>query len=256
MTDAVALLLGDLRAWQFVLVLAAAFSTSIFHTMSGFAGGVLLSFLIAPLLGVEAVIPVLAVALTISATSRAWAFRRDVDWRVLATIMAPATPAIVAGSLVYTLMPIAAISIVLGVFLLATVMLRRPLRQGSQGVGTFGLGLAGAAFGALSGITIGAGMILAPFLMGRGLVRERFAAVFACIALLLNATKSTVFLATATLDAHLVTLGVAIGLCTIPGTWLGYELLMRTSVRVHTAFVEALIVIGGVGFVWYGLAAI
>jgi uncharacterized membrane protein YfcA len=254
MGDAFALLAGDLAPWQLILMLIVAFATSIFHTLSGFAGGVLLSFLVAPILGVDAVVPVLAVALTISATSRAWTFRRDVDWSVLAAIMVPALPAIAVGSVVYTLLPTTAISIVLGTFLLATVALRRPLQRRGQRIGPLGLGVAGVVFGALSGVTIGAGMILAPFIIGRGLARERFAAIFACIALLLNITKSVVFVSTATLDAHLITLGVAIGLCTIPGTWLGYALLMRTPVRVHTAFVETLIAIGGIGFLWYGLA--
>lgn len=253
MQDLAHLLLGDLEVWQFFLVLAAAFATSIFHTLSGFAGGVLLSFLVAPLLGVEAVVPILAVALTISATGRAWAFRRDVDWRVLANIMLPAVPCIALSALVYSRLPVDAISVILGVFLILTVLLRRPLQRRGQRVGVAGLAAAGAVFGALSGVTIGAGMILAPFLIGRGLLRERMAAVFACIAFLLNATKSGVFAATATLDAHLMALGVAIGLCTIPGTFLGYSILKRTPVRIHTAFVEVLVAIGGVGFLAYGV---
>jgi uncharacterized protein len=42
---------------------------------------------------------------------------------------------------------------------------------------------------------------------------------------------------------------VAMGLFTVPGTWLAAWVVRRTSVRIHTIFVEALIVIGGLAMI-------
>lgn len=39
------------------------------------------------------------------------------------------------------------------------------------------------------------------------------------------------------------------GLCTVPGTWVAAWILRRTSVRIHTVFVETLIVAGGIAMV-------
>lgn len=254
MSELYRLLAGELAFWQLAILLLAALATSVFHTLSGFAGGLLLSILIAPLIGVGAVVPVLAVALVISASSRVFAFRNEIDRAALANVMVPALPGIVSGAVIYSYLPPWLISVILGVFLLAVVSIRRPLEKRGARVGVVGLGLAGALFGLLSGVTIGGGMILAPFLIGRGLVRERLAALFAAVGLLLNLTKTSVFLATSTLDMHLLALGAAIGLCTIPGTYLGYSILRRTSVRVHTNFVEGLVFVAGIGFVWSGLS--
>jgi uncharacterized membrane protein YfcA len=247
------LLVGDLAPWQFAFVLLAAFATGAFHTLSGFGGGLVLSIIIAPVIGVEAVVPVMALALIISAISRVWVFRKEIDHPTLATIMIPALPGIVSGAVLYGYMPPWLISIVLGIFLLFVVAIRRPLQKRGIRVGTLGLGAVGALFGLLSGATIGGGMVLAPFLIGRGLVKERLAALFAAVGLILNLTKTSVFLSTAQLDLHLTLLGVALGLSTIPGTYLGYGILRRTSVRVHTGFVEALVLAAGVGFVWFGV---
>ena len=53
----------DLFALAYIAALA--FILSIFHTFNGFAGGLLLAIFIAPIIGVRAIIPVMAIAMTI-----------------------------------------------------------------------------------------------------------------------------------------------------------------------------------------------
>jgi uncharacterized membrane protein YfcA len=253
MDDLWRLVTGELQPWQWVAILTAAFASGVFHTVSGFAGGLVLSILIAPVIGVEEVVPVLAVTLMISGATRLWTFRKDLDLATYASVMIPALPGIVFGAVVYSHLAPSTIAIVLGLFLLVTVASRRPLERRGRKVGAVGLGIVGSLFGVLSGMTIGAGMMLAPFLMGRGLFKERLAAVFAGIGFVLNVTKSSVFLATATLDAHLVLLGVALGLFSVPGNYLGYAIIRRTPIKVHTGFVELLILTSGVAFLLTGI---
>jgi uncharacterized membrane protein YfcA len=243
------LLLGNLSYLHLAALLLAALATSVFHTLSGFAGGLLLSVLVAPILGVAAVVPVLPVALIMSATTRVYMFRKDIDYPTLINIMVPAVPGIVIGAVVYGYLPAWLISAILGLFLVTVVAIRRPLDRIGVRVGVVGLGSLGFAFGLLSGVTIGGGMILAPFCINRGLVKEKLAALFAAIGFFLNLTKTSVFLTTSVLDLHLVLLGIAVGLCTVPGAYLGYEILKRTSVRIHTNFVEGLVFVAGVFFV-------
>lgn len=253
MGEILAVVSGDLEPWALGLVLAAAFLTGVFHTYSGFAGGALLSVVLAPILGIAAIVPVLAIGLVVSATSRMWVFRRHLDIPRFLNVMVPAVPGIIAGAVIYTGLSAAAIAILLGAVLLSSAALRRRLASKGRPVTRTGLAVAGSAFGFLSGMTLGAGMILIPFLIGAGLQRERLAAVVAGIGFSLNLTKSAVFIATASIDTHLAALGLAIGLCTIPGTWLGYRLLRATSMRLHTFFVESLVLAAGLGFVAHGL---
>ena len=53
-----------------VLVAISAFDTALFHSVAGFAGALLLSVCLAPLIGVKEVIPVVALAMIISNVNR------------------------------------------------------------------------------------------------------------------------------------------------------------------------------------------
>ena len=80
-------LLGQLDWLTLVLVAIAAFATALFHSVSGFAGALLLSVCLAPLIGVRAVVPVVALAMVISNSNRIILFRQQVDWAAYRAIM-------------------------------------------------------------------------------------------------------------------------------------------------------------------------
>src|SRR5690349_18809868 len=114
---------------ELLIILVAAFSTAILHTVSGFAGGIVLAILIAPIVGVEAIVPLMTVVLLISATSRLWAFRHAVNWRIYRQVMVTGLPCIAIGALIYGYLPARAISGLLGAFLIITVLTRRSLER-------------------------------------------------------------------------------------------------------------------------------
>jgi len=69
---------------------------------------------------------------------------------------------------------------------------------------------------------------------------------------MLNVTKSLVFGGTRIVGLELVFVGLAIGLCMIPGAWTGRWIVRNTPIRLHTQLVEALIICGGIFFLWQG----
>jgi uncharacterized membrane protein YfcA len=238
----------ELTFAKLLWLLGAGVSTAILHTLCGFAGGILLSILIAPVVGVVGIVPVMAVALLISASTRLWVFRHAIDWRVYRAIMVTGVPAIALGALVYGFLPPRIVAGLLGTFLLASVLVRRTLERWKFRPGGPTFPVLGSVFGLLSGSTIGAGMILVPFLVGAGIVGEKLAATFAAIGFTLNITKTLVFASSSVLDWHYALVGVAVGLSTLPGTYAGYWLLRHTSVRIHTMLVEGVIAAGGCMF--------
>lgn len=253
MLEAIEASLGGFTLVDLLLVFLAAAASGLFHTLNGFAGGVVLSLLLVPIIGVANLVPVLSVALAIGASSRLWAFRKLVDLRLLATVMLPAFPGIVIGAYVYSRLSADMISLALGLFLVILVPLRRPLEKRGFVAGHWGLGAVAVVFGLLSGVTVGAGMLLTPFLLGLGVRRERLAALFAATGFCMNVTRATTFGLTATLDPGLTLLGVFIGLSVIPGTYAGLFLLMRTPIRIHTVFVELISFTAGVVFIINGV---
>ncbi len=243
-------ILVQLDAATLGLIAVLAFMTAVFHSVVGVAGGLLLAIGLAPILGVQAVVPVVAVAIMISNSTRVWVFRRAIDWRIYRAVMVTALPGIVAGALLYSTLPVAAIAVVLGCFLVLVVPLRRLLARLEVRVGPRGLAAAGCGFGFVSGTVIGAGLLLVPFLLGAGLAGEGLIAVIATIGFTLNLTKTLVFGSTALLDLELLITGVLIGVCTIPGAYLGRWVITHTPIRVHTLILEVMIVAGGLFFLW------
>lgn len=241
---------ADLELTTVLLVAVIAYGTAVFHSVGGFAGGLLLTICLAPILGVKESVPVTATALVLSHCTRAWVFRRAIQWPIVATVFATALPGIVLGAVVYVKLPVHWVAAVLGVFLAVTVPLRRVLHRRDFKVGLVGLGAAGVPFGLISGTTIGAGMMLAPFLLGAGLFGEQLIAVVAALGLGLNLTKTVVFGISPLLTPSLALQGLLVGLCTVPGAFTGRWIVKNTPIRIHTLFMEAFVLCGAGYFLW------
>ena len=203
-------LLGQLDALTLVLVALAAFSTALFHSVAGFAGALLLSVLLAPLIGIRAVVPVVAFAMIISNINRIFLFPEAIDWKAYRAIMVTGLPGIIAGAVVYLYLPVKAIAIVMGCFLLLSIPLRRVFKKRNYKVGYRGLSAVGIVYGLISGTVFGGGMILGPFFLGAGIVGQSLVGVVAALGLTLNITKSIVFGAGNLLDGELISLGLSL----------------------------------------------
>ncbi|HBZ90807.1 MAG TPA: sulfite exporter TauE/SafE family protein, partial [Gammaproteobacteria bacterium] len=175
------------------LVAAAAFSSAVFHSFSGFAGGLVLAVMLAPLLGIKETVPVVATALIISNVARIWAFRKSVAIKHYLAVFLAALPFIVLSAYVYVSLPVGVVALVLGLFLLISIPLNRILKKKEVKVGYQGLALAGVPYGIVSGSTFGAAVMLAPFLIGAGLAGETMIGTIAMLGFSLNVTKTIVF---------------------------------------------------------------
>jgi len=246
-------LLGQLDGLTLILVALAAFGTALFHSVAGFAGALLLSVCLAPLIGVRAVVPVVAFAMIISNSNRILLFRRHINWRAYRAIMLTGLPAIVFGAVVYLFLSVNAIAFVLGFFLWLSIPLRRVFKKRNYNVGYGGLSAVGIVYGVISGTVFGGGIILGPFLLGAGIVGEGLVGIVAALGLTLNITKSIVFGVGDLLNQELISLSIVVGLCTIPGGMLGKWIVRQFQVEVHTLIVEVLMCAGGCYFIYQGL---
>ena len=249
-------LLGQLDWITLVLVAIAAFTTALFHSVAGFAGALLLSVCLAPLIGVKEVVPVVALAMIISNTNRTILFRQQINWQAYRAIMVTALPGIILGAVVYLYLSVKAIALVLGCFLLLSIPLRRTLKKRNFNVGLRGLSAAGIIYGLISGTVFGGGMILGPFILGAGIVGEALVGLVAVLGLTLNITKTAVFGAGELLDSRLMSLGLVVGIFTIPGGLFGKLIVRKSKVHVHTLVVETLMFAGGCYFLYQGIFSI
>lgn len=238
-------LLGDVTPLQALLLLAAAFAAAFVGGMSGFGTGLIVTLFIAPIVGAKAVIPVLSVFMTFTNASRVWFFRKGISWQTIALVALPAIPATMLGAMLYVRIESKWIQVLLGLILILAIPLRRWLEGKKVRPGPLALVLFGASFGFASSLMIGTGILIIPLLLGTGLAGGALLGTDAAIAMLVNLARSLMFGKLDALTVPLFILAVAMGVMTIPGTWAARWLVDRTELRIHTLFIEALIILGG-----------
>lgn len=72
--------------------------------------------------------------------------------------------------------------------------------------------------------------------------------IVAAFGLILNITKTLVFGFGSLLDREMISLGIIVGICTIPGGLLGKWIVKNTDIEVHAVIVEILMLAGGCYF--------
>ncbi len=227
--------------------------TATIHGATGVAGGFLLSAAIAPIIGVAPVVPVISIALLISHSSRAIFNLREFDKSAFLAITIPAIPCIILFAYLYGKMSSSLIALVLAFVILASIPIRRWAKKRELKANRNTLSGVGAIYGALSGVALGPGMLLVPFMLGYGLTKEAFVGTLAAIALVTNVTRLSVYGLTDLLTWEYIQLGILIGLATIPGNFLGRAFLHRMTNDNHAGFVDVLTVFGAANFFWLAL---
>ncbi len=187
--------------------------------------------------------------------SRALLNMRDFDKTAFLAISLPAIPCIIVMAFVYGKMSSSLIALVLGLVILSSIPVRRWATSRKLKTSRNNLSAVGALYGALSGISMGPGMLLVPFMLGYGLTKEAFVGTLAAIALITNLTRIPVFGFTNLLTWEYVQLGILMGIITIPGNWLGRHFLRRMTNEKHSGFVDILTILGALNFFWLAYKA-
>ena len=239
-----------LDAPSLALVAALGIVAAVVGGIGGFGTGIILTAALAPLIGVKAVIPVLAVAGTIINAGRFWFYRESLDRDTLVLVLACALPFLVLGTWIYSVLDARVIGTVLGIVVIGSVPLRRFFNRRRMALGKTGLGVGSGVFGLASGLTSGVGVILVSLLLGTGMSGPAVLATDALVSIALDLCKAALFHRFDLLDEQTFVTGVVIGAATIPGSALAAWLVKRMHVHLHVLFMEGLIVIGGASLLW------
>ena len=137
------LLLAEIGAAHLALLAAVAFVAATVSGMSGVGGGLLLAIFIAPIVGVKAVVPTVGVA-TLIAHGPGVGLSRAHRLATGSGDALGALPATIASARLYVALPADVIAVILGVFLLSSVPLRRFMARRELRFGPRFLGLIGA----------------------------------------------------------------------------------------------------------------
>jgi len=232
-------------------IAALAVFAAIVSGMSGFGAGLILTAALVPLIGVKAVIPVLAVAGVFINAGRFWFYRAHLERRMLALVLCASLPFLVLGTWIYSLLDARSLSVVLGLAVMASVPARRFFHSRKMTLSTAGIAAGSGVFGFASGIASGSGVILVSLLLGAGLATPAVLATDALVSIVIDICKAALFQRFDLLDSQAFFTGVVIGLATIPGSAIAAWLVGRLGARLHILFMEALILVGGASMLWH-----
>jgi uncharacterized membrane protein YfcA len=237
--------LAEISLHELLLVAGAALFASVVGGIAGYGTGALMPLVLVPMIGAEPVVPILAMSALLTNTSRTLVFLRSVSWRRVAVVLVGAIPPCLVSAYGYTLLAGRGAQFVIGGMLMLTVPLRALLKRRAKTLGERGLLASAAGYGAAVGGTVGAGVILLSLLMASGLQGAAVIATDAAISIVIGAARIVVFGTAGALTPQVIAFALLIGLIAFPGAFLARAFIARLPVKVHTAILDAVVLLGG-----------
>src|ERR1700733_9198556 len=227
----------------------AAFS-GIAGGVAGYGTGALMPLVLVPIVGAAPVVPIIAISALFTNSARIMAFRRWLNLRRAVIALIAALPTCVLGAWLYTLLTGRGAALVIGTSLIATVPLRRVLKNRGHHLGEKGLAAAAAGWGVLVGGTTGAGVILLSLLMATGLEGAAVIATDATVSIVMGIVKLSVFGLAGVLTPAVLAVGVLIGGIGFFTTFIAKLIVERLPVHVHTAMLDVVVIAGGAAIIF------
>jgi uncharacterized protein len=237
--------MGDVTLLQYAAVGLAAVVASIIGGVAGYGTGLLMPLILVPLIGAQAVVPVIGLSALFTNGSRLAAYWSEFDLRKALLVGIAAVPLCILSAWGYTLLSGPGAALVIGVVLIALVPLRRIMKRRVGALSDRGLVAAGVGYGALVGGTSGSGVMLLSILMAGGLEGAAVIATDAGVSLLIGTVKTVVFQTAGALPRSSWIMAVLIGICAIPGAFIARALTRKLSLTRHTQILDAVVILGG-----------
>lgn len=238
---------------QYLLVAVCALMAGTIGGIAGYGTGLLMPLVLTPIVGAEAVVPIIGLSALFTNSSRVLAFRQDIDLQKALLIGGMALPTCLLGAYGYNFLTGRGAAIVIGSFLVLMVPARLILKRLRAELSGGGLAGAGAGYGFLVGGTSGSGVVLLSILMASGLNGRVVIATDAVISIVLGFAKTGVFQIFGALPASSWIMALIVGLSATPGAFIAKRLTEALPIHIHNAILDAAIICGGVILIIQGL---
>jgi uncharacterized protein len=237
-------LIPDMSLAQLALIAGLAAVSAVAGGVAGYGTGALMPLVLVPLVGAAPVVPIIAISALFTNSARIVAFRQKLEPRRAVIALVAALPTCVLGAWLYTLLSGRGAAIVIGSTLIATVPLRRVLKRRGHRLGEKGYAVGALIWGIVVGSSTGAGIILLSLLMATGLEGAAVIATDAMVSLIMGVIKLAVFGFAGVVTPLVLAVGLLIGVIGFCSTFLARLLVERLPVHVHTAMLDAVVIVG------------
>ena len=236
-----------------VLVALVSFGASLLGGVAGYGTGLILPPILVPLIGAEAVVPVIGLSALFTNAGRVLAYRPWLDKAAAVRIALAALAGTVLAAWGFSALGGSGAALVIGTTLIVLVPLRRWAKRAEWRLGPMGTTAAGVGYGTVVGGTAGSGVILLSILMAAGLSGPAVIATDAAISIALGTVKTLTFASVGALNPGLIVLLLVIGGAGFPGGFVAKRFARRMGDGVQMANLDGAVTVGGLLLVWEAL---
>jgi uncharacterized membrane protein YfcA len=236
------------EALRLSVLAGAAFAAALLAAVTGFGGAAVLLPMLVFVFGVREAIPILTVAQLIGNGSRVWFNRHELDWRVVTWFSLGGVPMALLGGLLFAHAPLAALTRVLGAFLILIVAIRHLPQFSAFKPPLKSFALIGAASSFLSALLGSVGPLMAPFFLAYGLVKGAYIGTEALSTVVMHVAKLIAYRESAVLPTRAIVSGLALGPIMVAGSFAGKRVIDRLPARIFVLIIDVTLLAAGVMF--------
>lgn len=238
--------------WEWPVLAVTALFAATLAAVTGFGGAAVLLPVLVAVFGMRAAVPILTVAQLVGNGSRVWFNRTELNARVVVWFALGGVPMAAVGGYLFAVAPQAALTRLLGAFLLFVVVWRRVRPRAPRGFPVQAFAGIGAGSSFLSALMGSVGPIMAPFFLAYGLVKGAYIGTEALATVVMHVTKLIAYRQTAVLTGRDALTGLALGPLMVLGSWLGKRIVDKLPERVFVTVIEVVLVVAGLMFLVRG----
>lgn len=233
-----------------VLFVCLGLLAGLLTTLAGMGGGLVLLLALAALTDPLQALALTAPALLLGNLHRLVLYRAEVDRPTARALVAGGLPGALLGGLLATALPdevLAGVMLALAFVALGQLLgLRLPVPAGAAAP-------LGATCGFVTATGGGAGVLIGPFLLARGLAGRTYVATVAAAAVAMHSGRLLAYGSAGAVDAGVLLGGLLLALAISTGNLLG-DRVLRFLPRGREAQLQHLVMAGCVGLALWGLA--
>jgi len=234
----------------YLLVLTVGLIAGTISGIVGFGSSIMLMPVLVIAFGPLEAVPIMAVAAIMANLSRVAVWWRVIDWRAVVVYALTGIPAAALGARTLLVLPPRLVEVVLGVFFIAMIPMRRWLAARNFKLRLWHLGVVGAVIGFLTGIVVSTGPINTPFFLAYGLLKGAFLGTEAMASLAVYISKSLVFRSYDALPLTAIAQGLIIGCSLTVGSFIAKRFVLSLEPEKFRLLMDALLLASGMTMLW------
>jgi uncharacterized membrane protein YfcA len=236
---------------DYLLLAGLGFIAWIVSTIGGGGGALLLVPLVGFIAGSQAVAPVTTLATLIGGSGRAFVFWKDIHWPVAKWGLPGALVGGLLGAVLFTAAPAEWLQIVVGLYLVSTVLqYRLGRKERTFKVADWWFLPAEFVAALLDGLIGAVGPVMNTLYLNAGVTKERMAGTKTAISLPTHFVKIGTYTTLGAMGGDLWLFGLAAGAGALASNWLAKRLLKNMPEMRFRAIVVSFMALSGALMIW------